>query len=154
MHFLRKEDAVFREIMKFGQGFTDAEDQPLLYLRTTDEMLEEFSYLGEAKAQEIVIDNTCMIADMIEYIRPIPKGTFTPSLEGAEEELQRLCWDRAMDWYGYEGKIPELVETRLKKELDSIIKYGFSVLYMIAQKLVAFSEKNGYLVLSVPHLSR
>ncbi len=145
-HFLEKDDEIYRKILLAGMKFKDADRDTGIYLRTTDEMLAEFDYLGEELAREVVIENPNKIADSIEKLRPIPKGTYTPSLPGADEELQQRCWDRAMDWYGFEGRIPELVSSRLQKELDSIVKHGFAVLYMIAQKLVAFSEQNGYLV--------
>ncbi len=143
-HFLNKEDEIYRKILMAGMKFQDADRDIGLYLRTTREMLDEFSYLGEATAREVVIENPQRIADSIEKIRPIPEGNYTPNMEGAEEDLQKLCWDRAHDWYGEE--LPTLVKERLDKELTSIIKNGFAVLYMIAQKLVWYSESLGYLV--------
>ncbi len=143
-HFVNKEDEIYRRILLAGMKFSDADKEMPIYLRTTDEMLEEFSYLGPTVAEEIVIDNPGKIADMCEYIRPIPKGTYQPTIEGANEELTESCWSRAHEWYGDE--IPEIVEKRLNKELTSIINNGFAVLYMIAVKLVAYSESLGYLV--------
>ncbi len=143
-HFVNKEDEIYRRILLAGMKFKDADKEMPIYLRTTEEMLEEFAYLGDELAEEVVINNPNKIADMCERIRPIPEGKYDPTIPGANEELVESCWKRARDWYGED--VPEVVSKRLEKELDSIIKNGFAVLYMIAVKLVAYSESLGYLV--------
>ncbi len=144
VHFLNPEDEVFRRILMAGQGFADADNQAPLYFRTTDEMLTEFAYLGQKRAYEVVVENPNKIADMVEAIRPIPEGTYPPSIEGATEDLQRLCYEGAHRIYG-EPLCKEIAE-RIEAELQPIINNGFAVMYMSAQKLIKKSNDAGYLV--------
>ena len=144
VHFLDPEDEVYRRIIMAGKGFSDADEQPPLYLRTTEEMLEEFAYLGSAKAREIVIENTNRIADMIEKMAPINPDKCPPVIENSDQELREICYKRAHEMYGEE--LPAPVKDRLERELTSIISNGYAVLYIIAQKLVWKSNEDGYLV--------
>ena len=144
VHFLNPQDELYRRIIMAGQGFDDADEQAPLYFRTTDEMLKEFDYLDEKTAREIVIDNPNKIADMFEEIKPVVDGTYNPVIEGSDEEIERLTYEKARSIYG--DPLPEIVEARIKKELNSIITNGFSVMYIIAQKLVKKSNDDGYLV--------
>ncbi|MBR4035179.1 MAG: PHP domain-containing protein, partial [Oscillospiraceae bacterium] len=144
VHFLTMDDAQYRAILMAGMGFSDADQQAPLYFRTTEEMLKEFSYLGEDKAYEVVVTNTNLIADMIEPgIRAIPKGTFPPSIDGAEEELREATYRKLHTLYGENP--PQLIVERVEKELNSVIQHGYAVLYVIAKKLVQNSEEHGYL---------
>lgn len=144
MHFLDPEDEVYRRIIMAGKGFKDSDDQAPLYLRTTEEMLEEFSYLGSEKAEEVVITNTNKIADMIEKMSPVRPDKCAPVIEDSDKTLKQICYQKAHELYG--SPLPSVVEKRLEKELDSIINNGFAVMYIIAQKLVWKSVEDGYLV--------
>jgi DNA polymerase-3 subunit alpha (Gram-positive type) len=144
VHFLDPKDEVYRRIIMTGKGFEDADDQAPLYLHTTDEMLEEFSYLGSDKAYEVVVKNTNMIADMIETIAPVRPDKCPPVIQDSDKTLTKICYDKAHELYGPD--LPTVVEARLEKELNSIIKNGFAVMYIIAQKLVWKSVEDGYLV--------
>ena len=144
VHFLNPEDEVYRRIIMAGKGFPDADNQPPLYLHTTDEMLEEFEYLGSAKAKEIVIENPNRIADMIERISPVRPDKCPPVIPDSDKTLREICYNKAHSMYGEE--LPPVVTERLERELNSIISNGFAVMYIIAQKLVWKSNEDGYLV--------
>ena len=144
VHFLNPEDEVYRRIIMAGKGFKDADNQAPLYLRTTEEMLDEFMYLGREKAEEVVITNTNKIADMIEKISPVRPDKCPPVIENSDQTLRQICYDKAHSMYG--PNLPPQVENRLEHELHSIITNGFAVMYIIAQKLVWKSNADGYLV--------
>ncbi len=144
VHFLEPYDQIYRQILQAGQGYTGVENQPPLYFRTTSEMLEEFAYLGKDKAYEVVVTNPNRIADSIDEVEPVLSGFYPPEIPGSDEDLQRITWEKAKSVYG--DPLPKVVYDRLDKELHSIVDNGYSVLYMTAQKLVADSNKHGYLV--------
>ena len=144
VHFMDPQDEVYRRILQAGQKYDDADNQAPLYLRTTEEMLEEFSYLGEEKAYEVVVTNTNKIAELCEKIRPISPEKCPPHIPGCEEDIKRITFEKAHELYG--NPLPEIIQTRLDKELNSIINNGYSVMYIIAQKLVWKSNEDGYIV--------
>ena len=144
VHFLDPQDEVYRRIIMASKGFKDADDQAPLYLRTTEEMLEEFKYLGSEKAYEIVVTNTNKIADMVENMFPVCPDKCPPVIENSDQTLRDICYNTAHEMYG--EHLPEIVVERLERELNSIISNGFAVMYIIAQKLVWKSNEDGYLV--------
>jgi len=144
VHFLDPEDEVYREVLMAGQGYTDFDKQPPLYYKTTQEMLEEFSYLGDYRCREVVIDNPLKIADMIEDMRPIPDELAPPHLDGDEENIKNMSYEKAKRIYG--DPLPEIVQARLERELNGIIGNKYAVIYMIAHELVKKSRQDGYLV--------
>lgn len=144
VHFLDPEDSIYRAIIMKSKGFEDAVNQPPLYFRTTEEMLAEFEYLGSEKAREVVITNTNLIADMVEYMDPVRPDKAPPIIENSDETLTNICYEKAHKIYGPD--LPEVVVERLERELHSIISNGFAVMYIIAQKLVWDSNDHGYLV--------
>ena len=144
VHFMDPQDEIYRRILEAGQKYDDADNQAPLYLRTTEEMLKEFEYLGEEKAYEVVVTNTNKISDMCEPISPISPEKCPPHIPGCEEDIKNIAYDKAHQLYG--EQLPEIVQTRLDKELNSIISNGYSVMYIIAQKLVWKSNEDGYIV--------
>ncbi len=144
VHFMDPQDEIYRRILEAGQKYDDADNQAPLYLRTTEEMLDEFSYLGKEKAYEVVVTNTNKISDMCDQISPISPEKCPPHIPGCEQTIKDIAYSKAHELYG--DPLPEIVQTRLDKELDSIIKNGFSVMYIIAQKLVWKSNEDGYIV--------
>ncbi len=144
VHFMDPSDELYRRVLQGAQGYSDADLQAPLYFRTTDEMLEEFSYLGKEKAHEVVVTNTNLIADMIEDFEPLKSGSYPPSIENCEEDLLKMCHDFAHKVYG--ENLPPIVKERMDRELGCIIGYGYAVMYMIAHKLVKKSNEAGYLV--------
>ncbi len=144
VHFMDPQDEIYRRILEAGQGYKDADNQAPLYLRTTEEMLQEFSYLGEEKAYEVVVTNTNKVADMCDLISPISPEKCPPHIPGCEEDIKNIAYKKAHELYG--DPLPEIVQTRLDKELNSIISNGYSVMYIIAQKLVWKSNEDGYIV--------
>ena len=144
VHFMDPEDEIYRRILQAGQGYDDCDEQAPIYLRTTEEMLKEFEYLGEEKAYEVVVTNTNKISDMCEKIKPISPEKCPPHIDGCETTIKEIAYNKAHELYG--DPLPQIVEERLDKELTSIIKNGFSVMYIIAQKLVWKSNEDGYIV--------
>jgi len=144
VHFLEPEDEIYRRIIMAGQGYSDADEQAPLYFKSTDEMLEEFKYLGKETAHEVVVENPNRIFEQIENIIPIPEETYPPKIEGAEEQIKEMTMKKVHEIYG--DNLHEVIVKRLEKELNSIINHGYAVLYLIAQKLVSKSNSDGYLV--------